>query len=388
MVEDIKSSKMERSTVEAYIGITVAIITVVFPMTWWMRCALLTILASIVIDVAFRHHFIIARSRITRGIIAFALVAIIAALAWHPIHEEYKKEKAISTSRPAVPPIPVLAPIEKPPSSVDGMHPEKSADIKNNHKKAKDKVEISPTLSQQGQGNIAQIGNGNQINIQPPADATKGKALNLADEIIEFGRRRKGEYQTLGPSGSKGETGEQMQARLNSFSQNTPFIFNSLFGLRLRESISELKDKKVFVDRVQQSCNRPMMITIEMCGNDLRKAAQELTSFSFPNDVLPVKRISFTQEPTNSSRPDAPYAVKVVIQTNVKIQPVLFSLRCDADIIEGKVGMIGNSVFFNSGNEYGRHIFGFHFSNDFLPETPITVTLMSASPIKVLTITE
>jgi hypothetical protein len=45
---------LERSTLEAYAGIGIAIITVVFPLTWWGKSLLLLVLALILVDLSWR----------------------------------------------------------------------------------------------------------------------------------------------------------------------------------------------------------------------------------------------------------------------------------------------------------------------------------------------
>lgn len=94
MPEPKEPRKLERSTIEFYIGLAVAIVTVVFPMTWWLRCLLLLALVGIVIDVSFRHPRIVGRHVLLKITACLMGVVIIVAVAWKPIREEYRQETA------------------------------------------------------------------------------------------------------------------------------------------------------------------------------------------------------------------------------------------------------------------------------------------------------
>jgi hypothetical protein len=107
---------------------------------------------------------------------------------------------------------------------------------------------------------------------------------------------------------------------------------------------------------------------------------------------LPVSKLSFTQEITNSTRENAPFAVRVVIQTNTAMQPTSLVLRCSSDVEEGSYRMVGVSAYRDSGNGYvgnSRSNFWFFFGDPpFTPERPIVAVLMSKQPVNVISVEE
>jgi hypothetical protein len=87
-------ARIERSSIEAYAGIVIAIISVVFPMTWWIRGGLLLILVGIVIDLAWRSPWtegFRSRYRIAIGLICLIILGVIA---WRPLRKQYIEENA------------------------------------------------------------------------------------------------------------------------------------------------------------------------------------------------------------------------------------------------------------------------------------------------------
>src|SRR6202035_2633491 len=60
--ENTKLDKLERSTVETYVSLEVAIVTVVFPVTWYIRVLLLCLLACIVGDLTWRSPWTVELS--------------------------------------------------------------------------------------------------------------------------------------------------------------------------------------------------------------------------------------------------------------------------------------------------------------------------------------
>jgi hypothetical protein len=102
---------------------------------------------------------------------------------------------------------------------------------------------------------------------------------------------------------------------------------------------------------------------------------------------LPTMDVRFTAEPTNSTLAEAPYAVRVVIQTNVAIQPTSLYIQCDAEVAKGEFHLQGTGAYRDAGEGYvnnDRRTYWFYFGDPaFRPETPLVVTLMSARPIHV-----
>jgi len=105
---------------------------------------------------------------------------------------------------------------------------------------------------------------------------------------------------------------------------------------------------------------------------------------------LPVWRLSYTEEPASSNREDAPYATKVVIQTNVVRQPTSLVVVCSAEVAGATYYLTGSPAMIMSGDGYidkDKRLFWFVFSGPpFRPETPIVVLLMAKEPIRVLSV--
>lgn len=100
-----------------------------------------------------------------------------------------------------------------------------------------------------------------------------------------------------------------------------------------------------------------------------------------------VKKLTYSQEVVSSDKEDAPYAVKVVIQTNVTIQPTSLAISCDTPFTGSKPLV----SFSNGGEGYvgTNKVYWLFFKEPaFRPEYPIMVLLMAKSPIRVLAVSE
>ena len=100
-----------------------------------------------------------------------------------------------------------------------------------------------------------------------------------------------------------------------------------------------------------------------------------------------VQKLTVTQRRAPSSNPSLPYALQVIIQTNINIQPLGFEFVCDGPVggidffIAGQIvyqmketGVKGNIAYFKLGYPPLR------------PETPLVVTLLSKENIRVVEI--
>jgi hypothetical protein len=116
--------------------------------------------------------------------------------------------------------------------------------------------------------------------------------------------------------------------------------------------------------------------------------AGALAGSPIPIQAPPVKRLFFTQEQTNSLRDDAPHAVRLVIQTNVRIQPVFLVVSCTSVVKGATFNMAGTNKFKDDRPNFAGNNYEVRFANEFKPETPIVVLLMSAQPITVLDVRE
>jgi hypothetical protein len=102
--------KLERSSAEFYIGALITIISAIVPMTWWLRCIFLLVVAMIWIDLVWRSQ-LTADWKWTRKapVIAVGLVGLVAT-AWRAVRDDYRGvEQPEVTLRFVHPESPMLA---------------------------------------------------------------------------------------------------------------------------------------------------------------------------------------------------------------------------------------------------------------------------------------
>jgi hypothetical protein len=95
-----------------------------------------------------------------------------------------------------------------------------------------------------------------------------------------------------------------------------------------------------------------------------------------PSPSFPVSHLQYTQEEAASLEADAPYAVKVVIQTNVTLQPTSLVIQCDVEAKASKYHVVGSGTMRDSGNGYvgEKSNFWVYFGDQPLkPETPFNL---------------
>ncbi len=106
---------------------------------------------------------------------------------------------------------------------------------------------------------------------------------------------------------------------------------------------------------------------------------------------LPVRKLQFSEESVSSKKDSAPFAVRVVIQTNVAIQPTSIVLKCTSEVSEGEWSVRGVGGLGSSGDGYaGDHSKFWLFFGEpaFKPDTPIIVLLMAKQLIHVVSVGE
>jgi hypothetical protein len=102
---------------------------------------------------------------------------------------------------------------------------------------------------------------------------------------------------------------------------------------------------------------------------------------------LTVSRLTYTQEQVSSSRDEAPYAVKVVVQTSVPLQPTSIAVKCNVEVAANNWRVVGSSASSDVGEGYvgDKSVFWVYFGAPvFKPETPLIILLMAKEPIRVL----
>jgi hypothetical protein len=94
-----------------------------------------------------------------------------------------------------------------------------------------------------------------------------------------------------------------------------------------------------------------------------------------------------SQRQVVSTRPDLPYGWEVVLQTNLRIEPVAFYVECDSEVGEGHAGFATGGAYskVKSGSMAGgSKQWGFEWETPaFTPDKPIVITLYSKQPLKV-----
>jgi len=99
----------------------------------------------------------------------------------------------------------------------------------------------------------------------------------------------------------------------------------------------------------------------------------------------PVAHVRFAERQVSSSTDAAPYGLQVIIQTDVPIQNAAFKIHCDGIIYNGRFFVAGQGAMMNV---YQKIINGTTFTfrfgfPAFTPDSPIVVTLLAKSKIRV-----
>ena len=77
--------KSDRLRVEAFVGLLLALITIAFPMMWWLKTALVFVLAAILIHLIFSSSITIGFKTVSKVGISVLAIAVIASIIWNPI---------------------------------------------------------------------------------------------------------------------------------------------------------------------------------------------------------------------------------------------------------------------------------------------------------------
>jgi hypothetical protein len=105
-----------------------------------------------------------------------------------------------------------------------------------------------------------------------------------------------------------------------------------------------------------------------------------------PTPTMPtIENARLVQRSTPSDDPQLPYGLQVIIQSNIVIQPIAFAFECD-----GKVGKInffiaGQTAYMGIQTSINNNIATLRINYPPLtPESPLVVTLLSKSQIRVV----
>lgn len=97
----------------------------------------------------------------------------------------------------------------------------------------------------------------------------------------------------------------------------------------------------------------------------------------------------FTQHRVASDKPEMPYGLEVVVQTDTTIQPVAIVIECNGEISEGHAGLGAGAYTKTKQGVLVDHPNWFLLSWEtpaFTPSTPIRATLFSKGPIRAVSV--
>src|ERR1700693_3445799 len=91
---------LKRSNLEAYVSIIIAIITVVFRMTWYFKILLLLVVAGLITDISFHAPFLVQCSRKINVMICLVCLSILFAIGWNQVIKEYHQSIMRQEAKP------------------------------------------------------------------------------------------------------------------------------------------------------------------------------------------------------------------------------------------------------------------------------------------------
>ncbi|MGB7549228.1 MAG: hypothetical protein WBM14_15925 [Terracidiphilus sp.] len=144
--------------------------------------------------------------------------------------------------------------------------------------------------------------------------------------------------------------------------------------------VLENKKKPVNPSKVQRPSNDPKI--------PKKPSEQPTTPIALPPTAEPapmVAHFSVTQNQEVSSRADAPYKIRVVVQTNMDLSALRLAVQCDSPIV---VAQAGNTGMFIGGHGIVNghpNVYVINYRSitpPFGPANPIILYMWSANPIR------
>jgi hypothetical protein len=107
-----------------------------------------------------------------------------------------------------------------------------------------------------------------------------------------------------------------------------------------------------------------------------------------PPSTPTVENTRLVQRSAPSDDPQLPYGLQVIIQSNIRLEPVAFALECDGEVGKVSFFIAGQGVYMMTqtgvtGDKKNVAFVKFTFP-PLTPETPLVVTLLSKSQIRVV----
>jgi hypothetical protein len=90
------SRLLDRSTIEAYVGIAITIGTASYSMTWWIKAILLIVVCGLAVDFCFRSPWTAGRTNAIRATCSAVAVGLIVVFSWGMIQRQYAEDNKLS----------------------------------------------------------------------------------------------------------------------------------------------------------------------------------------------------------------------------------------------------------------------------------------------------
>jgi hypothetical protein len=104
-----KPRRLDRADVLGVLGVIIAILVVVLPVTWWLQCGLLAVAAVLISQLAFYSAAMIHRPKSQKLLVAAVTITGLVAISWSPVKSQYQKSQPpdvtpmlVSPEQPAV----------------------------------------------------------------------------------------------------------------------------------------------------------------------------------------------------------------------------------------------------------------------------------------------
>jgi hypothetical protein len=119
----------------------------------------------------------------------------------------------------------------------------------------------------------------------------------------------------------------------------------------------------------------------------VKETSKQVPSEKFKS-VPTVESTTLVQRPTTSDDPQLPYGLQVIVQSNTTIDPVAMGFECDGEVGKVNFFIAGQGAYLNvqaGPADQNKNIAIVRFSFPPLkPETPMVVTVLSKSQIRVI----
>ncbi len=340
---------LSRSTLEFYAGVVIAIVSVVFPVTSWLKICLILTLSGIVIDLIIRSSLTIKWHWFFKTLFSFAAILLLVAISWNPIKEQWIKDHPLKqTEQPKQPvgkeiverPVPQLVkPTKKKETPLTELTPDKKTTS----------ITLSHVFSLCGLPNRSMAPYYVEVK-----DITTPSSISI-----------------VVANTSNGVIVDQQDNKYCLHYSFIPIVGHS-YTARFKDSSSPALQGTDFLNEYQPS-------------HLIQSESQPSKESPAPN--LASIRIA-SQKQIVSTESQFPYGLEVILQTDTVIEPVAFEIEFSGEIKKGQAFFQGYNIYILS--SYGvtkQHPNSFTFvwqSPAFTPAKPITINVFSKSYVKAI----